>query len=61
MALRIERRAAQRTWGTTGTYDPGGARHERSGGVGGHPNAKEIRAVLVFVIVFVGVDLLAVL
>src|SRR6187551_528275 len=53
VALRIEWRTAQRTGRAPGTDDPGRASHERSGGVGGHPHAQEVGAVLVLVVIFV--------
>ena len=41
--------------------DPRGAGRRRAGRVGGHPDAQQVRAVLVLVVVLVGVDRLAVL
>src|SRR6187402_945987 len=60
VALRVEGRPAQRTRRPPRTHDPRRARHERTGRVGGHPHPQEVGAVLVFVVVLVGVDLLAV-
>src|SRR6478672_8540913 len=61
VALRVERCPAQRTRRAAGRDDPRGARDERPGRIGRQPDAEEVRAVLVFVVVLVGIDGLAVL
>src|SRR5215212_6090195 len=60
VALRVERRTAQRAWRPAGPDDPRRPRHEGARGVGGHPDAQEIRSVFVLVVVLIRVDLLAV-
>src|SRR6188472_3088922 len=60
VALRVEWRTAQRTGRPAGAHDPGRARDERPGGIGGHPHPQEVGAVLVLVVIFVRVDLFAV-
>ena len=59
--LRIERRFRQRARRPSGPDDPRRARHERAGGVGRHPDAEEVGAILVLVVILVRIDLLAVL
>src|SRR3954470_9116536 len=61
VALRIERRAAQRTGRPAGRDDPGRPRDEGPGGVGRHHDAQQVGAILVLVVVLVGIDLFTVL
>src|SRR5436190_22568922 len=61
VALRIERRAAQRAWGPASRDDPGRPRDERPCCVRRHHHPQQVGAILVLVVVLVGIDLFTVL
>jgi len=60
VTARVEGRSAQRARWPAGRDDLGCARHERPRGRCGHPHPEEIGPLLVFLVILVGVDGLAV-
>src|SRR6478736_35478 len=61
VALRIERRPAQGARRAAGGDDPGRPGDERPGRLGGHPDAQQVGAILVLVVILVGIDGFAIL